>query len=109
MFNKKYLNINWGRDQNPSLSSERWQPSAKAVSIPQRERGLQPGSPRSVASGLTAELLEGGSSRLPSEVTFSNSVLKTDGKDKSERGITATNHVLREAPFSSLAIVTKLS
>jgi len=107
MFNKKYLNINWGRDQNPSLSTVRWQFSAKAVSVPQREHVLQPGSP--VASGLTPELLEGGSSRLLSEVTFSSSVLKKDGTDESGRGIAATNHVLQEAPFSGLATATKLS
>lgn len=40
-----------------------------------------------MASCLTAELLEGGSSRLPSEVTFSNSVLKNEGKDKPGRVI----------------------
>lgn len=34
-----------------------------------------------------AELLEGGSFRLPSEVNFSNPVLKKDGKDEPERVI----------------------
>lgn len=62
-----------------------------------------------MASGLTTEFLEGGSSRLPSEVTSSDSMLKKGGKNKSVRGISAMNCVLQEAPFSSLATATKLS
>lgn len=63
-----------------------------------------------MASGLATELLDGGSSRLPNEVTSSDSMLKKDGKNKSGRGIIAMNRVLQEAPFSSLAAIgTKLS